>query len=199
MNFELTPEQRAFSDSVRRFGQAHLASGALERAHARGYPWEVARMLAEQGLIGILVKEEDGGIGGTLMDAVIAIQELAYSCPKSADIVQAGNFGAIRTFAEYASPELKARYLPDLLAGRTLLGLGMSEPEAGSAATELKTTATRDGDHYLINGTKVFSTHSADATAYLVYVRFGPGLNGIGSVIVDRDARACRWGSRPPS
>ncbi len=194
MNFDLTPEQQTFSDSVRRFGQAHLASGALERAHSSSYPWEVARMLAEQGLIGILVKEEDGGIGGTLVDAVIAIQELASSCPKSADIIQAGNFGAIRTFAEYASPELKERYLPDLLAGKTLLGLGMSEPEAGSAVTELKTSAKEDGDHYIINGTKVFSTHSVDATAYLVYVRFGPGLDGIGSVIIDRDAPGLQVG-----
>jgi alkylation response protein AidB-like acyl-CoA dehydrogenase len=121
------------------------------------------------------------------MDAVIAIQEVAKACPKSGDVVQAANFGAIRTFAEYASPELKGRYLPELLAGRALLALAMSEPEAGSSATDLKTSATPDGDDYLINGSKVFSTNSPDATAFLVYLRFGPGVGGIGSVIVDRD------------
>jgi len=198
MNFEMNPEQQAFSDSVRRFAQAELAPGAMARAHSNKYPWDTAEKLAAQGLLGILVKEEDGGAGGTLMDAVIAIQEVAASCPKSADIVQAGNFGAIRTFAEYASAELRSRYLPDLLAGKALMGLGMSEPEAGSAVTELRTSAKEDGDYYVISGTKVFSTHSSDATAFLVYVRFGPGTEGIGSVIIDRDAPGLQIG-RPSS
>jgi alkylation response protein AidB-like acyl-CoA dehydrogenase len=186
MNFHLNEEQSAFADSVRRFATAQLAPGALERAHSNDYPWDVAGKLSEQGLLGITISEEDGGIGGSLMDAVIAIQELALVCPKSADVVQAGNFGAIRTFAEYASPELKKRFLPDLLSGKSLLALGMSEPDAGSAVTELKTNAVEDGDHYVINGSKVFSTHSTHANVFLIYVRFGPGLNGIGSVVVER-------------
>jgi alkylation response protein AidB-like acyl-CoA dehydrogenase len=91
------------------------------------------------------------------MHAVLAIQQVALVCPKSADIVQAGNFGPIRTFVEYATPEQKARFLPDLLAGKKLISLGMTEPDAGSAVTELKTSAVLDGDHYVINGSKVFS------------------------------------------
>ena len=122
------------------------------------------------------------------MDAVIVIQEVALHCPKSADVVQAGNFGAIRTFVEYASEEQKEKYLPDLLAGKKILGLGMSEPGAGSAVTELATSAKRVDGGYLINGSKVFSTHSPEAGLFLVYVRFGPGLDGIGSVLVERDA-----------
>ncbi|SPA02237.1 Acyl-CoA dehydrogenase [Cupriavidus taiwanensis] len=145
-------------------------------------------MLAEQGLLGIAFPEEDGGQGGTLMHAVIAIQEVALVCPKSADIVQAGNFGPIRTFVEYASAEQKARFLPDLLAGKKLIALGMTEPEAGSAVTELKTSARLDGDHYVINGSKIFSTHSPEAELFLIYVRFGPGVGGIGSVLVERGA-----------
>ena len=126
-------------------------------------------------------------MGGTLMDAVIAIQEVALVCPKSADIVQAGNFGPIRTFAEYATPEQKARFLPDLLAGRKLISLGMTEPDAGSAVTELAhhrhaATATAAS----IDGTKIFSTHSPEAALFLVYVRFGPGVGGIGSVLVEK-------------
>ncbi|AGW95022.1 acyl-CoA dehydrogenase family protein [Cupriavidus sp. DF5525] len=186
MNFELSEEHQAFAESVRRFAQDRLAAGALERAHSAQYPWDVARMLAEQGLLGIAFAEEDGGQGGTLMHAVIAIQEIALVCPKSADIVQAGNFGPIRTFVEYASAEQKARFLPDLLAGRKLIALGMTEPDAGSAVTELKTSARRDGDHYVINGSKIFSTHSPEAELFLVYVRFGPGVGGIGSVLVER-------------
>ena len=187
MDFELTAEQKAFAESVRGFARTYLAEGALRRAHDPRYPWEIAERLAKQGLLGITIREEDGGIGGTLMDAVIAIQETALVCPKSADVIQAGNFGAIRTLAEYATEAQKRQWLPQLLAGKALLGLGMSEPEAGSAVTELRTTARQDGDGYIIDGTKVFSTHSPEATLFLVYVRFGPGTGGIGSVIVERD------------
>ena len=187
MDFSLTEEQRLFAETVRRFAVDKLKDGALRRAHSKDYPWEIANMLAEQGLLGITIKAEDGGMGGTLMDAVIAIEQLALVCPKSADIVQAGNFGAIRTFAEYALPEQKKKWLPDLLSGKIVISLGMSEPDAGSAATDLKTSAKEDGDHYVLNGQKVFGTHSRDASLYLVYCRFGPGLDGIGSIIVERD------------
>ena len=141
----------------------------------------------KQGLLGLTIPEEVGGQGASLLDAVLAIEQVALACPKSADIVQAGNFGAIRTLAEFASPDLRERYLPGLLSGDALLALGMSEPEAGSAVTDLITSAMPDGGGYLVQGTKVFSTHSPDASAFLVYVRFGPGTDGIGSVVVDRD------------
>lgn len=186
MHFSLTDEQKALADTIARFARAELAEGALERAHNERYPWDVAQKLAEMGLLGITVREEDGGVGGTLMDAVIAIQEVAMVCPKAADVVQAGNFGPIRTFAEYATPEQKRKHMPDLLSGRQLISLGMSEPDAGSAVTELTTAAQRDGDDYVINGAKVFSTHSPDANLFLIYLRYGPGLNGIGSVLVER-------------
>ncbi len=188
MVYELTEEQSAFRDSVARFARAHLAADALRRAHDPNFSFDLARVLAAQGLLGIVFSEADGGAGGTLMDAVIAIQELAMVCPKSADVVQAGNFGPIRTFVHYADEEQKARYLPDLLAGDTLIGLCMSEPGAGSAVTELQTSARIEDEQIVLNGSKVFSTHSADASVYLVYVRFGPGTKGIGSVLVDRDA-----------
>lgn len=170
MDFSLTEEQKQFAESVRRFAVDKLKAGALKRAHSKEYPWEVAKMLSEQGFLGITIKEEDGGMGGTLMDAVIAIEQLALVCPKSADIVQAGNFGAIRTFAEYASDDMKAKWLPKLLSGELVISLGMSEPDAGSAATDLKTSVKEDGDHYVINGSKVFGTHSRDASIFLVYL-----------------------------
>lgn len=186
MNFELSEEHQVFVDSVARFAKAQLGDGALARAHAAEYPWDTAALLSQQGLLGIAFPEEDGGQGGTLMHAVLAIQQVALVCPKSADIVQAGNFGPIRTFVEYASAEQKARFLPDLLGGRKLISLGMTEPDAGSAATDLKTSARLDGDQYVINGSKVFSTHSPDAELFLIYVRFGPGVGGIGSILVER-------------
>lgn len=186
MQIELNEAQRDFSKSVGAFARRHLADGALERAHQPEFPWDVAKLMAGQGLLGLALPEEDGGQGASLIDAVIAIQEIGAVCPKSADIVQAGNFGPLRTFAEYATDEQKTRWLPDLLAGRKLIALGMSEPAAGSAATELMTTAAEEGDELVLNGTKIWSTHSVDADLFLVYVRFGPGVGGIGSVLVER-------------
>jgi len=182
----MTEEQQLFADSVRRFAENNLREGALKRAHDPRFPLDVARELAGLGLLGITIPQGDGGQGGTLMDAVIAIEQIAAVCPRSADVVQAGNFGPIRTFAEYASAEQKRRFMPDLLEGRKVISLGMTEPDAGSALTELRTTAREDGDSYIVNGTKVFSTHSPDADLFLVYVRFGPGVKGIGSVLLER-------------
>jgi hypothetical protein len=187
MDFSLTEDQQLFAESVRRFAVDHLQAGALHRAHSDAFPWETAQLVAQQGLLGITIKESDGGLGGALMDAVLAIEQVALVCPKSADIVQAGNFGPIRTFAEYAPPDLKARWLPELLSGRKLISLGMSEPAAGSAATDLVTSARDSGDAYVVSGQKVFGTHSRDAAIYLVYVRFGPGVDGIGSLLIERD------------
>jgi alkylation response protein AidB-like acyl-CoA dehydrogenase len=194
MNFELSEEQKLFADSVRRFALANLQKGALKRAHDSRYPFDVAQLMARQGLMGITIAEADGGVGGTLMDAVIAIEQVAGVCPRSADVVQFGNFGPIRTFAEYGRQAQKARWLPELLAGRMVMSLGMSEPGAGSAVTDLVTSATTDGSHYVLNGTKVFSTFSPDAAIFLIYVRYGPGLSGIGSVIVERDTPGFRIG-----
>jgi len=194
----LTPDQAELSYAVRRFAEEELADGALERAHSSDYPWNVAEKLSAMGMIGITISEDDGGVGGTLMDAVITIQELAMVCPKSADVAQAGNFGPIRTFAEFASPAQKERWLPDLLTGKKLISLGMSEPDAGSAVTELKTSAREDGDDYVINGSKVFSTHSPHADLFLIYVRFGPGTGGIGSILVERGTPGFTVGKPAP-
>ena len=122
------------------------------------------------------------------MDAVIAIETVAAVCPRSADVVQFGNFGPIRVFAEYGTEAQKKRWLGELLAGRMVMSLGMTEPDAGSAVTDLKTSARPDGSHYIINGSKVFSTFSPDAQIFLIYVRYGPGLGGIGSVLIERGA-----------
>jgi alkylation response protein AidB-like acyl-CoA dehydrogenase len=186
MNFDLTDEQKLFAEQVHRFAREHLAQGALARAHDPAFPFDVARLMAKQGLMGITLPQEHGGQGGTLMDAVIAIEQTAAVCPRSADVVQFGNFGPIRTFAEYGTPAQKKRWLGDLLSGRMVMSLGMTEPDAGSAVTDLKTSAGAEGGDYVINGSKVFSTFSAEAQIFLIYVRFGPGLNGIGSVLVER-------------
>jgi len=195
VDFKLTPEQEAFQDAVRGFAEKHLRAGALARAHDPVHPWDVSRLIAEQGLMGITMKEEDGGQGGTLMDAILAIEAVALVCPKSADVVQAGNFGPVRVLAEYGTKDQKERYLRKILRGEAVICVGMTEPEAGSAVTDLKTSATPDGQGYRINGVKVFQTHASYAEVMLTYVRFGPGVDGIGSVLIPRDAPGFRQGA----
>ena len=190
MNFDFTEEQKLFAESVRKFALAHLEKDALKRAHDPRFPFDVAKLMGAQGLMGITIPEEDGGVGGTLMDAVIAIEQVALVCPRSADVVQFGNFGPIRTFAEYGTPEQKQRWLPALLNGGAVMSLGMTEPDAGSAVTELITSAKPDGTHYVLNGTKVFSTFSPDAGDLpgLCALRARPRRHRLG----DRRARHAR-------
>jgi len=196
MDFRLTPEQQSFKDSVTRFAQKHLAAEARERAHNPEYPWDVARLMADQGLLGITIAEADGGQGGSLMDAVLAIEAVASVCPRSADVIQAGSFGAIRVLAEYGTADQKARYLKRLLAGEGVISVGMTEPEAGSAVTDLTTSATPDGQGYRINGSKVFTTHAWYADVILAYVRYAPGVGGIGSVLIDTKSEGVRFGNK---
>ncbi len=186
MNFQLTEEQKMFQSAVRGVAERHLAADNLERAHSPGYPLDVAKFFFEQGLMGITLPEEDGGQGGSLMDAVIAIEQVALVCPRSADVIQSGSFGPLRTFAEYATADQKERYLAKLLKGELIIALGMTEADAGSAVTDLTTSARPDGDGFRVTGGKVFTSNSPDADLFLVYVRFGKGIDGIGSVLMDR-------------
>ncbi len=188
MNFEFTEEQKQFRDAVKGFAERHLRAGALARAHNPEHPWDMAKLMAQQGLLGITIPEKDGGQGGTLMDAVIAIETVAQVCPRSADVIQAGNFGAIRVLAEYGTEDQKKRYLARLLSGEAVICVGMTESEAGSAVTDLKTTATPDGKGYRVSGEKIFTTHAQYADVMLAYVRYGPGVDGIGSVLIERSA-----------
>jgi alkylation response protein AidB-like acyl-CoA dehydrogenase len=194
VDFTLDSERQIFQDSVRGLAQRHLADRALARARDAQFPFDVARLMAENGLMGLTIPEAEGGAGGTLLDAVIAIQAVASVCPKSADVVQAGNFGAIRTLAEYATDAQKEKYLKPLLKGEKIIGLGMTEAGAGSAVTDLITTAKPDGDGYRVTGGKVFTSHSVEADTFLVYLRFGPGTGGIGSVIMERGMEGFSFG-----
>jgi len=186
MDFNLSEEQIIFKDSVRNLAERHLKENNLKRAHDPNFPKDVARLFAKNGLMGIPIPENDGGQGGKLMDAVIAIEQVALVCPRSADVIQSGSFGPLRTFAEYASSFQKEKYLTKLLNGEIVIALGMTEPNAGSAVTDLTTKATPDGDGFRVSGSKIFTSNSPDADIFLVYVRYGEGINGIGSVLMDR-------------
>ena len=185
MDFNLTEEQIAFQNSVRSLADKYLKEGNLRRAHDPLFPKDIAKLFSKNGLMGITLPEKDGGQGGKLMDAVLAIEQVALICPRSADVIQAGSFGPIRTFAEYATDYQKEKYLKKLLNGEMVIGLGMTEPNAGSAVTDLTTKAVKDGKGFRVSGSKVFTSNSPDADIFLIYVRYHEGINGIGSVIMD--------------
>lgn len=184
MDFQLTEAQRMFSKSVEDFARKELAVDALARAHVPEFPHELAERFAAAGLLGITIPEAEGGLGGSLMDAVLAVEAIAKYCPRSADVVQEGNFGAIRVLARFGTPDQRERFLKPVLEGKEVIAVGMTEPDAGSAVTDLKTTATPDGNGWRINGSKVFP--NPHAGLYVVYVRYAPGVSGIGSVLIRR-------------
>lgn len=194
MDFNLNESQRIFRDQVTGFAERHLREGAVERAHSGDYPWAVAQQMAANGLLGITIGEDAGGLGGSLVDAVLAIEAVAAVCPRSADVVQAGNFGAIRVLGQYATPDQRERYLAPLLRGEGVISVAMTEPDAGSAVTDLTTRADPDGDGYRVTGSKIFTTHGVHANVFLVYVRFGPGVGGIGSVLIERPSEGFTTG-----
>ena len=182
MDFQLTEEQRILKESVRRLAERHFAEKAYTWEDT--YPWEHAKILAGNGLMGMRIPVEDGGQGATLMDAVIAIMEVAKVCPQTADVIQAGNFGAIQQVAILGNDFLKKEVLPRLIRGETIITAAMSEPNAGSATTDLSTSARFDGDDVVINGSKVFNSHGDSAGYYCVWCRFGKGVASSGAVIV---------------
>ena len=125
MDFNLTEEQIAFQNSVRSLADKYLKEGNLRRAHDPLFPKDIAKLFSKNGLMGITLPEKDGGQGGKLMDAVLAIEQVALICPRSADVIQAGSFGPIRTFAEYATDYQKEKYLKKLLNGEMVIGLSL--------------------------------------------------------------------------
>ncbi|WP_028924651.1 acyl-CoA dehydrogenase family protein [Pseudonocardia acaciae] len=185
MDFTLTAEQRDLREAALRLARDHFARDAFRRD---GYAWDSARTLAKAGFTGIMMSEEDGGQGGTLFDAVLVMEAVSQVCPHSGDAVQATNFGAIRQVSELASAELKREVLPGLLAGDALVAAGMSEPGAGSALTELRTTARYDGADVVLDGQKCWTTHGPELTHLVVWCRFGERNRDIGAVLVPADA-----------
>jgi alkylation response protein AidB-like acyl-CoA dehydrogenase len=196
MNFQLTDEQLELQKWSRNLALDHFAEKAYTWEKKEETPWENARILAKYGLLGMTLSEEDGGQGRSLIDAMIVMEELAKVCPHTADLFQVGNFGAIKQVATYGSKELKARVLPSILAGEKLISVGMSEPNAGSATTDLQTTARIEGEKVIINGSKIFNTHGPSNSFYVVWVRFGKGVKSTGAVLVERNSPGLTVGKR---
>ena len=186
MDFRLTPDQEDLLGIVHRIGH--------ERFRPRGFlPSGVGLRtsladLAGFGLGGLSLGEDLGGQGGSLMDAVLVIEAISQYSASAGDAAQALNFGPVQQLAHYGSEHQKARFLRPCLQGATLISIAMTEPGAGSAVNELRTSARRDADGVVLSGQKTFSSNGALADYFLVWARFEDGPDGIGAVIVPREA-----------
>ncbi len=193
MDFSLDTEQQALVDSVTKL--AHKEFGPAAFTHTE-FAWNSLKVLADSGLTGMTLATEVGGQGATLLDAVLVMQAITKVDPHSADAFQAANFGAIRQVAKFGSPRVLEEVLPKLLAGEALVTAGMSEPDAGSALTELRTSARYDGERVILNGQKCWNSHGPDATHSVVWCRFGPSSKEIGAVLVPFDSPGFSRGKR---
>ncbi|HET9017505.1 MAG TPA: acyl-CoA dehydrogenase family protein [Thermomicrobiaceae bacterium] len=188
MDFQLSREQRDLVAVTRAFAEARFGPAAFTWEERGAFPREYLSLLADQGLAGIALPSEDGGQGGTLLDAVLVIETVAQVCPTAGDCVQALNFGAIQQIARHGSHDLKARFLAPALRGEKVVSIGMTEPEAGSAVTDLRARARLEGDQVVLRGQKIFTTNGEHADLFVVWVKFGESSRSAGAVVVERGA-----------
>jgi len=183
------------ADLARRRYAPLAASWDAERTD---FPREERRYLGSLGLLGICLPERFGGGGAPLTDALIVIEELAKECRPAAFQVFEANTGPARVLSLIGSEQLQQRFLPDVITGATSLALAISEPDAGSAATDITTRAKFADGAYTVNGAKRWTSNGSEADAYLVYVRLSdePGSKGIGALIVEASRSGVSFGAR---
>jgi len=150
--------------------------------------WENAKKLAEHGFLGLTLPEKYGGLDLNMFEALLIIEELCRVCPTSGRHAYHASIGIASFINQLGNEQQKEKYLPLITSGDLFVALGMSEPEAGSAATDLKTTAVEDGDYYRLNGSKVFISEAHLADVFVVYARFGNSgrSSDIGAILVER-------------
>lgn len=201
MNFDLTPEQKSLVTSVREFALVEIAPYATQWDEAEHIPREQIQKYADQGWFGMTLPEQYGGKDRSALDAILVIEEIAKYCGVSARIVVDHNFGAVGTILNFGTEEQRQRVLPQVIQGEKLMSIGMTEPEAGSALTDLKTRATDAGDVYVLNGEKKWITGAGEREYTLVYARFDdvPGPKGIGAILVGQEMDGFQFTARIPS
>ncbi|MGW6332962.1 acyl-CoA dehydrogenase family protein [Nocardia rhamnosiphila] len=195
--WNLTEDQRDLKALAAQVAAKHYAPRAREWDAAREHLPEVERKrLAELGLLALTLPEEFGGGGRPLIDALIVLEELAKASPVAAWPVFEASTGPARVIDLFGTDEQRKRILPAVASGETTIAVSISEPDAGSAATDATTSARVEGDEVVLNGTKRWCSGAGFSEKYLVYVRFGPekGAAGMGAVLVDRDAAGLTFG-----
>ena len=193
------------ADSELRELAAMARQVARERYAPRAEAWDTARepfphderrYLGSLGLLGICLPERFGGSGAPLLHALVVIEELAKECRPAAFQVFEANTGPARVLALLGTEEQQSRFLPGIIAGEATMALAISEPDAGSAATDLTTRAKQAGSDFTVNGAKRWISNGGEADYYLVYTRLSdePGARGIGAMIIEADRDGVSFG-----
>src|SRR6478736_2443170 len=188
MDFRLTADQQLLRRTVREFAEAEMRPHVMEWDQAQHFPVELVPKLASLGLLGIQWPEEYGGAGMSAVDYCICIEELARVDPSVSLSVAAHNGLGAAHIGRFGSDEQKQQYLVPLAKGEKLAAWGLTEPGSGSDAAAMRTTAVKDGDGWVLNGSKMFITHgtSADTLVIMAVTDRAKGAKGISAFILER-------------
>ncbi|WP_114393132.1 isobutyryl-CoA dehydrogenase [Oleisolibacter albus] len=196
MDFELNDDQRAVQDLARGFARDHLAPFAAAWDEEGIFPVDTLRRAAELGFAGLYCRDEFGGTGLGRLDAVLLFEELSAACPSTAAYISIHNMVAwmIDSFGDAGQ---RSRWLSSLFSMETLASYCLTEPGSGSDAASLRTRAERDGDHYVLNGTKAFISGAGATDLYLIMCRTGgPGPKGISAIVVEKGTPGLSFGKK---
>ncbi|MBN1664710.1 MAG: acyl-CoA dehydrogenase family protein [Deltaproteobacteria bacterium] len=199
MDFQLSDEQKIFKQSVHNFADQRLAPLVQEwDEKGEGLDSRMLSQYADMGLLGITLPEKYGGGSLAAFDAVLAIEELARVSPIAALPVFETSVGPVRVIDLFGTEEQKKRFIPPACTGEKLMSVAMTEPEAGSALTDLTTRAVLNGDHYVVNGQKRFISGGGHSDSYMVYVRLSEqkGAKGIGGIVIEKDSPGFTFGKQ---
>jgi acyl-CoA dehydrogenase len=196
VDLELAPEHATFRAAVRELAQGAVLPFAAEVDREHRFPSESIAAATESGLMGVLIPREYGGAGLDALAFEICIEELAQACASTAVIVDVHTSVGTEPILLFGDEEQKRRWLPRLASGELLGAFALTEPASGSDAASLKTTAKRNGNGYVLNGTKVFITNIGHAGLYVVFARTGPDERaaGISAFLVPADSSGLRVG-----
>ena len=192
----LDPTYEEIRRAVREFAQRELAPRAAAYDASGEFPWENVRRLAEHGYLGMMIPEEYGGGGMDTLAHAICLEEVARACAATAVVMDVHNSLVGELINRWASAAMKARWLPVLARGDRLGAFCLTEPDAGSDAAALKTTAVRDGDHYVLHGRKTFISNGGVAEIYVVFAVTDPaaGSRGISAFLVEKGTPGLSFG-----
>ena len=199
MDFNLSEEQKELQNSVRKFAKNELIDIARQIEETDEPPSvELRKKYAELGYLGINLSEHYGGSGGTHLDAVIVLEEIAKVSIAVAFPIFESCFGPCLAISHFGNEKLKSWLLPEICSGNLILAVSMSEPNAGSALTDLTTRGLVKGSDVVLNGTKRWCSGAGHSEAYVVYCRMSeePGAKGIGAVVVEKGTPGFTFGKR---
>ncbi|HEY8617840.1 isobutyryl-CoA dehydrogenase [Phenylobacterium sp.] len=196
MDFSLTDDQRAIEDAARAFAAEELAPHSARWDEEKHFPVDVLRKAAELGFAGLYVQEDVGGSGLTRLDASIVFEQLSYGDVATAAFISIHNMAAWM-IDRFGADELRRRYLPRLTTMELIASYCLTEPGSGSDAAALQTTARKDGDAYVLNGSKAFISGAGTSDVYVVMARTGgPGPKGVSAFVVEKGSAGLSFGAQ---